>query len=87
MNTSLNSRLSQFWTELQHNLFPFLREEDHLTLTLALEMVFRVLEFIGLDRFIPSSKGFVGRPVKDRIALARAFVAKAGVRSKLMWYI
>jgi len=30
-----------------------------------------------LDRFIPSSRGFVGRPPKDRIALARAFATKA----------
>jgi hypothetical protein len=30
-----------------------------------------------VDRFIPSSRGFVGRPPKDRVALARAFVAKA----------
>lgn len=77
MNSNFSSRVSQFWTELQHTLFPFLREEDHLTLTPALEILIRVLEFIGLDRFIPSSKGFVGRPPKDRLALARAFVAKA----------
>ena len=37
----------------------------------------RVLEFTQVDRFIPSSRGFVGRPPKDRVALARAFVAKA----------
>ena len=77
MNNSLTSRIAQFWTDLQHDLFPFLREEDHLALTPALEGLIRVLEFIGIERFIPSSRGFVGRPPKDRIALARAFVAKA----------
>ena len=77
MNTTCKSRLSQFWNHLQHELFPFLREEDHLELTPALEKVIRVLEFTQVDRFIPSSRGFVGRPPKDRVALARAFVAKA----------
>jgi len=77
MNTTCKSRLSQFWNHLQHELFPFLREEDHLELSPALEKVIRVLEFTQVDRFIPSSRGLVGRPPKDRVALARAFVAKA----------
>jgi hypothetical protein len=34
-------------------------------------------EFTQVERFLPSSRGFVGRPPKDRVALARAFVAKA----------
>jgi hypothetical protein len=77
MDTTGKSRLSQFWSHLQHELFPFLRQEDHLELSPALEKVIRVLEFTQIDRFIPSSRGFVGRPPKDRVALARAFVAKA----------
>lgn len=77
MNTTHKSRLSQFWSHLQHELFPFLREEDHMELSPALEKVIRVLEFTQIDRFIPSSRGYVGRPPKDRMALARAFVAKA----------
>jgi hypothetical protein len=77
MNSNLTSRISQFWTSLQNELFPFLIEEEHLLLTPVLEGLIRVLEFIGIERFIPSSRGFVGRPPKDRIALARAFVAKA----------
>jgi hypothetical protein len=47
-----------------------------LELSPVLETVIRVLEFAQVDRFIPSSRGFVGRPPKDRVALARAFVAK-----------
>ncbi len=77
MNTTCKSRLSQFWNHLQHELFPFLQEEDHLALSPALEKVIRVLEFTQVDRFIPSSRGFVGRPPQERVALARAFVAKA----------
>ena len=63
--------------QLQHDLLPWLREEDHLDLTPTLEKVNRVLEFAENERFIPSSRGFLGRPPKDRVALARAFVAKA----------
>jgi hypothetical protein len=77
MDTTCKSRLSQFWNHLQRELFPFLREEDHLELSPALEKVIRVLEFTQVDHFIPSSRGFIGRPPKDRVALARAFVAKA----------
>jgi hypothetical protein len=77
MDNTLRSRLSQFWSELQHDLFPFLREEEHLDLTPTLEQVIRVLEFIEIERFVPSCRGWVGRPPKDRVALARAFVAKA----------
>ena len=36
--------------------------------------------FAGLlpsSRFVPSSRGWVGRPAKDRLAIASAFVAKA----------
>lgn len=77
MNTTCKTRLSQFWSYLQHDLFPFLRLEDHLALSPALEKVIRVLEFTQIERFIPSSRGCVGRPPKDRVALARAFVAKA----------
>jgi hypothetical protein len=46
-----------------------------LALSPALEKVIWVLEFTQVDRFIPSSGGFVGRPPKNRVALARAFVA------------
>ena len=37
----------------------------------------RAVEMIPLARFIPSSKGWIGRPSKDRYAIACAFVAKA----------
>ena len=77
MDITGKSRLSQFWSHLQHELFPLLREEDHLAVTPALEQVIRVLEFTQIERFIPSSRGCVGRPPQDRVALARAFVAKA----------
>jgi len=49
MNTGRKSRLSQFWPDLQDDPFPFLREEDPLALTPALEGLICTLEFIELD--------------------------------------
>lgn len=77
MNTTANSCLSQFWNHLQHDLFPWLHWEESLSLSPALEKVIRVLEFVEIERLLPPSRGIVGRPPQDRVALARAFVAKA----------
>jgi hypothetical protein len=77
MDTNFTARISQFLTLLQTELFPLLREEMELELSPALEKVIRVLELVPVERFIPSSRGWVGAPPKDRLALARAFVAKA----------
>jgi hypothetical protein len=77
MNTTLTLRISQFLTQLQTELFPLLREEAELELSPALEKVIRVLEFVHVERFVTSVRGWVGAPPKDRVALARAFVAKA----------
>jgi hypothetical protein len=35
---------------------------------------------IPLARFVPSSRGWAGRPSKDRLAIASAFVAQGRVR-------
>lgn len=78
METTRKSRLSQFWSHIQYELYlPFLRKEDHLMLTPALEQEIGVQEFTQIDRFIPFSRVSVGRLPKDRVALSRAFVAKA----------
>lgn len=53
-----------------------LREEDHLALSPALEGDPRA--GVHADRALyPVQPGCVGRPPQDRVALARAFVAKA----------
>ena len=75
MDTTLKSRLAQFWFHVQDGLFPFLAEIGE-ELTPPLKRVATVLEMMELERFLPDSRG-VGRPAKDRVALARAFVAKA----------
>ncbi len=42
-----------------------------------LSRLLRIWEWVEIEKFIPSSRGFVGRPPRERAALARAFVAKA----------
>lgn len=80
MNTTGKSRLSQFWNYLQHDLIPFLREEDHLALSPALEKVIRVLEFTEIDRFIPTRRGCVGRPPQDRVGPGTGLRRQGGAR-------
>lgn len=75
MNTTLKNRLTQFWFQVQEGLFPFLTEME-VEMTPALKRVATVLEMIEIERFVPDRRG-VGRRPRDRVALARAFVAKA----------
>lgn len=75
MDTTLKTRLTQFWFHLQEGLFPFLSEME-VEMTPALKRVATVLEMVEIERFLPEYRG-VGRPARDRVALARAFVAKA----------
>jgi hypothetical protein len=45
-------------------------------LTAKQQELVTTLELVRIEEFIPSSRGFPGRPRKDRTAIARAFVAK-----------
>ena len=76
MNHTLSSRLSQFMTHFQVDLWNW-QQDDPLELTPKLIDVIKVLEFVDIERFVPSSQGFVGRPAEYRSQIARAFVAKA----------
>ena len=72
----LVSTLSHYWRNIQRDLFPWL-EEKLGELTEKQQKLVTTLELIRLEEFIYSSHGFPGRPLEDRIAIARAFVAKA----------
>jgi len=61
---------------LQTGLFSVLNEELG-ELTAPAKRLVATLEMIPLARFVPSSRGWIGRPSKDRLAIASAFVAKA----------
>jgi hypothetical protein len=66
----------QRWRIVQHELLPELRHEVG-ALTPKLEKVIHTLEWIRIDEFVGSTWCGVGRPPRDRAALASAFVAKA----------
>jgi hypothetical protein len=76
MKLTLRQQLTQFTQVLQSRLFPILEEETGKLDEKARQLV-AVLEMIPLARFVPSSRGWIGRPCKDRLAIASAFVAKA----------
>ena len=72
----LREGLSSWWAALQGQLFPQL--EDNLgPLTDRHLQIVTVLEMIRLEAFLPHWSGLPGRPLAERVALARSFVAKA----------
>ena len=76
MKLTLRQQITQFAHVLQTRLFPGL-EEELGELSGSAKRLVATLEMIPLGRFVPSSRGWVGRPSKDRLAIASAFVAKA----------
>lgn len=76
MRLTLFEQLSRFTHLLQTALFPVLEAEVGKLGENARRVV-AILELLPLDRFIPSSRGWNGRPARDRHAIASAFVAKA----------
>lgn len=70
-------RLSQYWNTIQGVLFPYLEEALEPLTEKQLQLI-SILEVIRIEEFVPSFfRWCVGRPRKDRTALARAFVAKS----------
>lgn len=76
MKLTLLDQLNQFMRVCQGALFPALREELG-PLTEKHQQVVEVLNLIRLEACVAGWSGGVGRPAKDRRAIARAFVAKA----------
>jgi len=74
--SSLKDTLSQYWLTIQGSLFPWLKEELG-NLTDKQQLLITVLEIIRIEEHIPTHLGLPGRPISDRVAIARAFVAKA----------
>jgi hypothetical protein len=76
LKLTLRQQLSAFAHLLQNELFPRLAEDvgaltpEHKRLTAALTM-------LPLQRFVPLTRGWNGRPQRDRYSIACAFVAKA----------
>jgi Transposase DDE domain/Transposase domain (DUF772) len=72
----LRELLTSTWQHIQGSLFPQLREEVG-PLTDQHKRVIVVLDVARIEAFVAVWSGFPGRPLADRQALARAFVAKA----------
>lgn len=72
----LAGTLSQFWLTVQGTLFPWL-EEELGELSEKQKQLVAILEMLGIERFISTGHGYVGRPAEDRRAIGRAYVAKA----------
>jgi len=69
--------LPQIWARIQDTLFPELAEVLD-PLTEKQQKLVAILEIIRIEEFVPVPVcGLPGRPLKDRQALGRAFVAKA----------
>jgi transposase len=71
----LREFLSGTWDHIQATLFPWLTEELG-PLTDTHKQVISTLELVRIETFVRTWPGLPGRPLLDRAALARAFVAK-----------
>ncbi len=72
----MREMLTSTWNHIQGFLFPMLREEVG-PLTPQHERLVTVLDVARIEAFVRMWPGLPGRPLADRHALARAFVAKA----------
>lgn len=73
---SLRECFAPCWQSIQTMLFPWL-ENDLGPLTETQQQVVQTLEIIRIESVVPRQFMVPGRPLKDRAAIARAFVAKA----------
>jgi len=76
MKLTLTDQLTQFMRVMQGALFPALQEELE-PLTEKHRQLVALLNMLRIEVLIGCWQGGVGRPEKDRRAIARAFVAKA----------
>ena len=67
---------------VQQSLFPFLDECLAVPLTEPEKHLFNFLELLRVEKHVPvsASRQWLGRPIKEREASARAFVARAVLR-------
>lgn len=75
----LKEKVSWLMETVQQSLFPHLDECLPLPLTEPEKQLVKILELVQIEKHVPasSSKQWLGRPIKEREALARAFIAKA----------
>jgi hypothetical protein len=74
---SLKETLSAYWLHIQEELLPWLNDTTYGPLNEHHKQMVSVLGMARIEAFLPSWPGLPGRPLSERSALARAFVAKA----------
>jgi hypothetical protein len=79
MPMKLKDRISWLMGTVQQTLFPYLDECLPTPLTMPEKRLVQILELLQIEKYIPvsSSRQWLGRPIQEREAIARAFVAKA----------
>ena len=75
----LKERISWLMGTVQQSLFPHLDECLPAPLTEREKHLVKILELIQIEKFVPvtASRQWLGRPIKERESIARAFIAKA----------
>jgi hypothetical protein len=74
---SLRETLSAYWLHLQEELLPWLNDTTCGPLNEHHKQLVTVLGMARIEALLPGWPGLPGRPLSERAALARAFVAKA----------
>ena len=74
---SLKDTLSTYWLHVQEELLPWLNDTPRGPLNEHHKQLVTVLGMARIEAFLPGWPGLPGRPLSERAALARAFVAKA----------
>lgn len=78
----LKAKISWLMGSVQQSLFPYLDESLPDPLTEPEKRLVKILELVQIEQHVPvsASRQWLGRPIKEREAMARAFVAKALLR-------
>jgi len=71
-------QLSQMWNNIQYTLFPDLEKRTY-ELCPEYKRLVTILEIVRIENHLPRSFE-LGRPPKDRIAMARSFIAKIALK-------
>ena len=74
---SLKETLSTYWLHIQEELLPWLNDTTCGPLNEHHKQLISVLGMARIEAFLPGWPGLPGRPLSERSAVARAFVAKA----------
>lgn len=75
----LKEKYSWLLGTVQQSLFTNLYESLAAPLSEREKQLVKILELIQIERFVPvtTNRQWLGRPVKERESIARAFIAKA----------